>query len=356
MPSIRTALVMRALLVVSIAACCATSALAGAPKVETTATPGKPFGVGVMTVTFSDMAPYTAKPDVPYSIRSTDGRVFYPSFHHELRTNTITADDGSIIKVKGLRRIDAYFLFKGDKPLELALDAPDARYTAIARPEDDKKRFTQTRSEWWRHYCDTARSNFRDDAYPPLVENYLTHTLARRMDVKAPDLRAYNWSQWRWANEVLGVMTGAESVRIAMQKNTLLKGTDKKNEVADEPLPKPALPRSIEIPKFDEDKVVIEPIALHVPEECFYIRCGSYDNFRWLQKIVNQWGSRIRDLGSVRAVDYHIAERIQRQLAVKETTLGRLFGSTVINDVAIIGTDPFVRGGAALGILFQASN
>lgn len=347
---------VRALVWLACASVLAHTAVAQKPKIESTAVTGKPFGVGVMTVTFPEASPYTAKPDVPYSIHAADGRVLYPAFDHQLTTSTITGDDGNVYKVTSLLQIDAYFLFRGDKPIKLTLDAPDARYSATATLEKDDAAHETMVNTWWQHYRDEAQRNFRDDAYPPLVENYLTLTLARRMKLAAPNLRAYPWSQWRWANEFFGAMTGAESVRVAMQKKTLLKGTDKKQEIADQPLPKPVLPRSIAIPAFDDDKVVVEPIAQHVPEECFYVRAGSYDNFRWLQKAVDQWGTRIRDLGSVRAVDYHIPKRLQRQLGVKETTLGRLFGATVIEDVAIIGTDTFVREGAAIGILFQAKN
>ena len=332
------------------------SASAQDPKIDVKAVTGKPFGVGRMTVTFSAAAPYTAKPDVPYAIRAKKGRALYPSFVHQLKSKKVTGDDGRTYDVTGLLKINAYFLFRGDEPLELTLDTPDVRYAAKVTPVSGEALYNSIRSEWWTQYGATARKNFSDDAYPPLVENYLVHTLARRMKLKAPNLHAYRWSSWGWTDEVLGVMTGAESIRIAMQKKTLLTGTDKKQEVADRPLPKAVLPKSIALPKFDERKVVVEPIAKHVPEECFYVRCGSYDNFRWLRKAVDQWGTRIRDLSSVRALDYHISKRLERQLALKETTLGKLFGSTVIEDVAIIGTDTFVREGAAIGILFQAKN
>src|SRR5262249_2432709 len=39
-----------------------------------------------------------------------------------------------------------------------------------------------------------------------------------------------------------------------------------------------------------------------------------------------------------------------------ETKIARVMGPTVVHDVAIIGLDPYMRDGAAMGILFQANN
>ena len=95
---------------------------------------------------------------------------------------------------------------------------------------------------------------------------------------------------------------------------------------------------------------------MRVPVECFYLRCGAFSNFQWLTRFLDKWGARARDLASSRGVDYDIRDRIQRQLALRETVMARLFGETVVADVAIIGTDTFFREGAAIGILFQAKN
>ena len=142
--------------------------------------------------------------------------------------------------------------------------------------------------------------------------------------------------------------------RVAMQKRTLLKDAGAALE-ADQ-----ALPAATGIPPVEigdiPDGVKIEPIAMRVPVECFYIRCGSFDNFRWLRSTVDDWGGSIRNLTAVRSVDYGIADRIERQLALKESILSKLLGAALISDVALVGTDTFFREGAAVGIIFQARN
>ena len=58
----------------------------------------------------------------------------------------------------------------------------------------------------------------------------------------------------------------------------------------------------------------------------------------------------------LQSVSHNNSERFQRQIAVGETKIARVMGPRVIRDVAIIGFDPYMRDGAAMGILFHANN
>ena len=48
-----------------------------------------------------------------------------------------------------------------------------------------------------------------------------------------------------------------------------------------------------------------------------------------------------------------MSERMERQLVVKQTALGRMLGGTLVSDVAMVGSDMFMREGAAFGLLFE---
>src|SRR5262249_40498862 len=158
----------------------------------------------------------------------------------------------------------------------------------------------------------------------------------------------------RDVDAIFGILLGAESVRLAMQKETLLRQSAE-IETADRPLPKPVAPPAVEIPGGPGD-VAIEAMARHVPAERFYLRCGSCANFQWLRTTLDIWGGNLRDLTAVRGLDYDVRGRLERQLALRETALSKVLGDTVIADVALIGTDTFFREGAAVGVLFQARN
>ena len=100
----------------------------------------------------------------------------------------------------------------------------------------------------------------------------------------------------------------------------------------------------------------IEPLAFHVPEHCFYIRFGSYSNFTWFQDMTALWGGDMRNLIALRALNTHTGEQLERQIGLRQDALAKLFGDSVIDDVAVIGTDVFFEEGASFGLLFRAKN
>jgi hypothetical protein len=154
-------------------------------------------------------------------------------------------------------------------------------------------------------------------------------------------------------DRVFGFLLGTESIRLAMQTNTMLQEKNK-SEIADKKLPAQVSTPAMPVPPFDERKVEVEPLAMRVPQECFYLRFGSFSSFLETRDFLDRWGTIFRSILSSRSADYDMAKRIERQLALRESALSRYFGGAVVKDVAIIGTDTFLREGAAIGILFQA--
>src|SRR5262249_29373228 len=100
----------------------------------------------------------------------------------------------------------------------------------------------------------------------------------------------------------------------------------------------------------------IEPLASHVPSECFYLRFGNFPNYLWFRDFLNQSQGDLGNMIVLKSIDYGDSNRLQNQLAVGETAIARVMGPTVINDVAMIGLDSYLRDGAAMGILFYAKN
>ncbi len=152
------------------------------------------------------------------------------------------------------------------------------------------------------------------------------------------------------------MLSGGESTRQALAEQILLGGGEA-NEPLDVDLPAgpPGEPTAEEITPQGMQPA-IEPIALRVPEECFYLHAGSFPNFLWFQHRLDAWGGNLRNLVSEQAVDYGLNDRFQQQIGLKESALAAVLGPAVIADAAIIGTDTFQRDGAAMGILFQARN
>ena len=332
------------------------SAAGAGGKIEARAAAGKPFGAGRITVPLDAKARAAlglSKPaDYEFisSLRLTEanGRALYPVFA-----------DGAVAMIEepgdeAPDEVNVDFLFKGDAALDLTFTDPRGRAQRIRiTPKADKDAHATLLADWWDVFCTRGQELAEADPYPPQMDNYLLAMMSRRLKFRMPSL-PYRWTGQPTLDRMFGLLLGAESVRIAMQKETLLRGAEAV-EKPDQELPKGAAIPPVQLPPIT-GKPVVEPMAMRVPLECFYIRCGSFANFRWLRGTVDKWGGSIRNLVSVRGVDYGLAGRLERQLALKESILSKVLGGALISDVAVIGTDTFLREGAAIGIIFQARN
>ena len=104
------------------------------------------------------------------------------------------------------------------------------------------------------------------------------------------------------------------------------------------------------------DAPKIEPIAQHVPQECFYVRFGSFPNFLWIERRLKQHGGDLRRMVTLRGHTFDMMGRVERQLGLSQSILTDLLGERLISDMVLLGRDAYVREGAAIGVLFEAKN
>ena len=353
--------------------------------VDVKAFAGEPFGVGKITVDFPEGRGPTWYRDQLIHLQGT--RTLYPAFdvHRTFSTNE------SQTKVD---RFECYFLFQGREPVAVELTA-DKAYAVKAIPTDDPQGRDGLMEEWWRAYekPDRMFSAKYDKSGP--VEDYLRSMLARRLELSRsaegsssvssflvarlllkPLLRmlpgqpaqasrsrtsSSSFVQSRMQGSLvfdfdrfLGLLFGTESIRIAFQSDKTLIGANRA-EVADRPLPHPMAIQPV--PAVGKSTgATIEPIAYHVPKECFYLRCRSLSEYLWLRKLVVRWGGSFNDLISTEAVDHRIRAKIERQLSFSLNAEARNELDNLISDMALIGTDVLFQDGAALGVLFEAKD
>lgn len=312
---------------------------------------GQPFGVGKVTVDVPSGALIAPPGDDRINVVEQNGRVLYPVTPGTPVRRLVRR----FLKIESPYRVTIHFLFRGDGPLDLTVYAPTAIPVHV-QPIDHARKHQRTLDGWWQAYTKDYSDLSSSGEYPLVVQNYLTTTMARRLHKRPPE-KASGLFKSDDANTALGLLLGAESIRAAMQKDLLL-GSIKPGavpETAALPLPKPVIPPPVVYPIIP-DEVPIEPIAMHVPHECLYVRFGNFTNYLWLRDFTEQWGGDMANMISVRGINYHLDERIEQQLGLKQTALAKILGPTVIADIAIVGSDPFVREGAAIGVLFQARN
>jgi hypothetical protein len=278
------------------------------------------------------------------SIHESNKRVLYPTWSTRIDSKSLS------------RKKTLLFLFQGQDELDVLISRTGIdkfQEKVVVKPVENEELHKELIEKWWDAYCQKIQIIRYLDFYDPTVELGIAGMMSRRLNL--PSEKSRIWFSY-FDNDfgsVFGFLLGIESIRLAMQTDTMLEAKDK-SEVADKDLPKAVSPPVMPIPHFDESEVKVEPLAMRVPEECFYLRFGSFSAFLETRDFLDRWGTIIRSIVSSRGADYGVSKRIERQLALRETALSRYFGSSVIDDVAIIGADTFLREGAAIGVLFQA--
>lgn len=245
-----------------------------------------------------------------------------------------------------------YFLFRGSEPLELTIQSTRVDQVTV-RPRPDARAYGGLVQDWWRRYTDRPGLLEHKDDYPPVVQNYMTAVIARRFELEPPAAERKGLL-FKDMNEQVGVALAAEKVKIDFERRRIL-GDPSLLEPADLPLPL-AIPQVFAPVPDVPDDVKIEPMAMHVPAECAYIRFGTFLNFLWLQDTLKKWGGDAQNLLSLRGLDYGMSKRMEESLILEQTALARVLGPTVIEDVAIIGTDLYFQDGGSFGLLFHAKN
>jgi hypothetical protein len=99
-----------------------------------------------------------------------------------------------------------------------------------------------------------------------------------------------------------------------------------------------------------------EPLAKLVPHDNYYVHFKSIVKFLETGDLMDQWGSSLSRALEVNSRDYQVKERLEQQLCLKSTQLVRVFGPAVVKSLALTGSDPYVREGSDLAIIFHVAN
>ncbi len=318
---------------------------------RSTALVGAPFGVAQVTIPI-DVADWGPVGASVFRIEERDGRALYPVFTR----GRIRSRIGDLLLGSDRptpNAITALFLFTGTEPLQLTLHMPDQRKLVLNPREGRQIERNVVLQRWWREYESAARQQVNEGDYPAIVQTYLTSMLARRMGLEKPLLSRLSeegTSEWMQTFEML---LGMESLRRSRLEATM-RMPDVAVEAAEYALPAAVDWQALET-KWKQD-VQVEPLAFHVPQDCFYVRFGSFKNYLWLDQLTNEFGGDIGQMVTARGHQQNLTKRVQQQLGLRLTEVARLLGDTIISDVALIGRDTMVREGAALGMLFEARN
>lgn len=314
---------------------------------QATAIPGTPFGVGSVVVPIRVADETDLFPANRFGIEEADGRIFYPAFSNSLL--------GGLVNAGASRELTVSFLFTGDAPLRMTVYSPLPQTIELSPSSQAPRIFHRELTQWWRDYNAVARQQASENDFPPLVHTYLTAMLGNRLGLEPPLLsRLQENKQPSELQQTLELLAGTEKLRAGLMREAM-RNSGPPATPADQPLPgdvfwsPEVLPPIGEVPN-------IEPLAFHVPEECFYIRFGNFANYMWFSRLTREFGGDIGRMVTLRGHDAGLNAKSERQMVLHETALSELFGGTLIADVALVGRDLYEQDGAAIGMLFQAKN
>jgi hypothetical protein len=320
-------------------------------RVEAEALVGRPFGVGRITISGAEAAIDLNR----VLISDKEGRVLYPA----VGTGVFGRLIGQVLGDPADRpaaNTTIHFLFRGEEPLSVTVFTPQAISLEV-QPQraSNPRQFDRMLTGWWRQYSAAARAVRNDGDRPPILEDYLVTMLARRLNLEPPLLdRLRPDEKPALTTESLELLMSMERLRSETMRATM-EGRGDFGQPTNQPLPAAArwtpLPLPADVPQVD-----VEPIALRVPHECFYVRFGRFSNYLWLNRLIEEYGGDISSMITLRSYVAPMSQRTQRQLALEQSALAEILGDRVVADVAIIGRDTFSHEGAAIGILFQAHN
>ncbi len=310
---------------------------------------GEHYGVGRVELPLSLAMESGWHSDQSLEVHSSDCQIWLPTYAKVFTSETSTTPD-SIAPSPSNDLLRIYFLYHGQSPATVEIHISGKAGLTI-RSEESEATYNELLQSWW----DTL--NNQHTRIPPALQtltNDMLFSIGKHLGMP-PTARSS--SQDMGSSELehqfertLGMLLGFESVRLAMM-------TDDQGELigsapAIEPLPNAVDVVSQSIPGFAMDSNGIEPIASFVPNDCYYVRCGSLNNYMWLRQFLIGWGGSLDEIVTNPILNTDVRSQIEDQLGIYSDAWQD--AEPLVTDMAVIGSDLFFTEGAGIGILLEA--
>lgn len=100
-------------------------------------------------------------------------------------------------------------------------------------------------------------------------------------------------------------------------------------------------------------KPTISPLAYDVPEDFYLVEFRSLSKLLDVMDASDLWGTHLFNQAFNEARTQDAGERLKRQLVMQAEPALRPFYDLVVQDVAVAGSDPFVREGSDVTVIFR---
>ncbi|HOX58628.1 MAG TPA: hypothetical protein P5205_20030 [Candidatus Paceibacterota bacterium] len=107
---------------------------------------------------------------------------------------------------------------------------------------------------------------------------------------------------------------------------------------------------------LQDRKPALDPLAAHIPFDQHALFFSTFEAMsRWIDE-ADQDGTPVLQIFEPRAEDANSRGRYQKQLCLELNALSRLIGPQLIASAAFTGSDPYLRTGSDLAVLFETTS
>lgn len=191
----------------------------------------------------------------------------------------------------------------------------------------------------------------------------ILHHLAKVYRIYPENLPQYRGSSYRYRRsrrrehqvDTYSLLTGGLAIRESLQldsiapvdysNSTVKLSTLKGSQVKSHPFEEMLKGRTYKM--FD--------LAKYCPENFYYFHFNNLTNALEFFDYLGSVGGSIHKKFSPISIDYMLKEKILKQLALRENKLARKFYNYVIDEISIVGSDPFIMEGTDVSIICKLS-
>ncbi|OHD12312.1 MAG: hypothetical protein A2Y41_07745 [Spirochaetes bacterium GWB1_36_13] len=156
--------------------------------------------------------------------------------------------------------------------------------------------------------------------------------------------------------DFFSLFSGGLAIRESLQIDTIEQSTKEEKIISIKTLEGPVIDSHPFEKMVKGKKFQFSDLARLIPEDFYYLQAQSLKKALEIADYITEKGTAVYKKYNIVSVDYHIKEKIMNQLALKENKAARIFYDSVIDEMAITGSDPFFRNGTDITLIFKLKN
>jgi len=149
------------------------------------------------------------------------------------------------------------------------------------------------------------------------------------------------------------LLSGGLAIRESLQVDTISASGDNEGTVPISSLKGPEVASHPFKKMMKGRKFKAYPLASIAPEDFYYFHFSNMAKALDFFDYMNQVGGALYQRASPKAVDFMVKKKVMTQLAIVENRWARKFYDHVIDEMAVVGSDPFIRLGSDVSFIYK---